>query len=443
MGIIYKIKQKVLANNFMKNILILVGGTVFAQGLVVLSSPLLTRMYTPEAFGILATFIAVVSILNSIVSLKYELALPLTESKKETINLFSLNFIITIIITLLYLLVFVFAGETILKGLGIVEYSTLLVWLIPVTVLFLGFTDNLTYLFVKVSRFKSITNLKVSNSFSKVVTQVLFGIIPSYPFGLILGDIVGRVVGAFVGLYSIVKYNIVNSYKMVKENISTNEMKKVLFRFKKFPMFSTPAGLINSLSTHLTPVVLVFAYDPVIAGFYSLTQRVLGLPSTLVSQSISQVYLNEAPKLLKKDISLVRNLYLKVTKNLLLFGGVPIFFLSIFGESIFSFIFGDKWADSGIYLQVLSLMFLGQFIVVPLSQTLNILNKQNIQLIWDIFRVLVSLFTIIYPSRILGLSPELTLLIYSISIFILYLLLYFITLYYLKGEGNKTPEQLE
>ncbi|WFT74303.1 oligosaccharide flippase family protein [Halobacillus naozhouensis] len=197
-----------------------------------------------------------------------------------------------------------------------------------------------------------------------------------------------------------------------------------------------PAGLINSFSTHITPIVLIFAYNPTIAGFYALTQRALGLPLTLVGQSISQVYLSQAPELLQKDVYLVRELYKKVARNLFLVGVVPIILLGIFGEGIFTLVFGESWANSGVYLQVLFLMFIAQFTVAPLSQTLNILNKQNIQLLWDITRVVVSMVTIIYPSKVLLLKPEITLLIYSVSMSLLYIGLYFISLHYLKSKGD-------
>ncbi|MFC4402978.1 lipopolysaccharide biosynthesis protein [Gracilibacillus xinjiangensis] len=425
----------------MKNVFILVGGTVFAQGLIVLSSPILTRMYTPEAFGILATFISIISILNSVVSLRYELALPLTRTKKELINLFGFNMLLICVVAFVYWILFVCFGEYIFSLLEVEAFINLLIWLIPFTVLFLGFTNNIIYFFIRIERFKSITNIKVSTSIGKVVSQLLLGGISNFSFGLIVGDIIGRIIGALIGSYLMVKTNLKQSYQVVKRYLSIESMKTAAANFKKFPMYSMPAGLINSLSTHLTPIMLTFAYDPVVAGFYALTQRVLGLPSSLVSQSISQVYLHEAPKLLKEDIRHVRNLYLKTAKNLLLFGGIPIILLAVFGEPAFSFIFGEEWSDSGVYMQILALLFIGQFTVVPLSQTLNILGKQHVQLVWDIGRVLVSLATIIIPSKFFYLEAERTLLIFSISMFLLYTVLFFLSLHYLQKKQVASKEE--
>ncbi|MFC2947712.1 lipopolysaccharide biosynthesis protein [Virgibacillus sediminis] len=442
MEIIKRYKNKLQQNRFIKNVLILVGGTVFAQGLVVLSSPILTRLYTPEAFGILATFISIVSILNSVVSLKYELALPLTRTHKETMNLFSFNVMLLTLISLGYLLIFLTFGDYIFSKLGLDSYLNLLIWLIPLTVLFLGFTTNITHLFIKIDRFKSITAVNVNSIVAKVILQLGFGVLIPYNFGLIIGDSLGRFIGNLLGFYLMIKSNLLRSYQEAKSLLSVETMKRTAVYFKKFPLYSMPAGLINSLSSHLTPIVLTFAYDPVVAGFYSLTQRVLGMPSSLVSQSISQVYLNEAPKLLEKDISLVKKLYLKVTKNLLLFGGIPIVLLAVFGEGLFSMVFGEKWSDSGIYLQALALMFIGQFTVVPLSQTLNILNRQNIQLLWDIGRVVLSIITIIVSAKFLHLGPALTLFIYSVSMFLLYVVLYFISLYFLNNNQVASKEEI-
>ncbi|WP_078431933.1 lipopolysaccharide biosynthesis protein [Metabacillus halosaccharovorans] len=433
-------REKLLENKFARNVFILVGGTVFAQGLVVLSSPILTRLYTPQVFGVLTTFISIISILNSVVSLKYELSLPLTRNKKETINLFSFNMFLISVISFLYLIIFLLYGKHIFSMIGVHSYTNLLVWMIPFTVLVLGITDNINYLFVKIERFKSITNIKVNSTIGKVVSQLIFGITQYNGFGLIAGDIVGRIIGVLIGLYLILRNNLNKTYRIIIRYISFEDMKKAAIHFKNFPMYSMPAGLINSISSNLTPILLIFTYGPTVAGFYSLTQRVLGLPSALVSQSISQVYLHEAPKLLEKDITLVRNLYKKTAKNLLLMGGIPILLVSIFGEHIFSFVFGDTWTDSGIYLQALALLFIGQFTTVPLSQTLNILNKQKIQFLWDFGRVIISIISIIIPSEILHLEPKDTIFIFSLSMFLMYVALYFLSLYYLQNKPSSEED---
>lgn len=195
------------------------GGTVFAQGLVVLSSPILTRMYTPENFGILGIFISLISILSSVVSMKYELALPLTRNLKETINLFILNILLISILSFLFLLIFLLFGDYIFSLLGVYGYVDLLRWLIPLTLFFMGITINITYLFVKLNKFKNIASIKVNSTMVKVVSQLLLGTMPSSNFGLIAGDIFGRFLGAILSLYLVFNKSLNQIYIYILRNM--------------------------------------------------------------------------------------------------------------------------------------------------------------------------------------------------------------------------------
>ncbi len=54
------------SSSFATDVLKLVTGTTFAQIIAILASPLLTRLYGPEAFGFLALFTSITSIIGVI-----------------------------------------------------------------------------------------------------------------------------------------------------------------------------------------------------------------------------------------------------------------------------------------------------------------------------------------------------------------------------------------
>ena len=71
---------------FATDVLKLVTGTTFAQIIAVLASPLLTRLYGPEAFGFLALFTSITSIIGVIACMRYELAIMLPKTDEEAAN---------------------------------------------------------------------------------------------------------------------------------------------------------------------------------------------------------------------------------------------------------------------------------------------------------------------------------------------------------------------
>ena len=71
---INKLKPK---SEFSRNVLTLMTGTTIAQAIPIAISPILTRIYTPEEFGIFALYMAFISIGAAIVTGKYEMAILL------------------------------------------------------------------------------------------------------------------------------------------------------------------------------------------------------------------------------------------------------------------------------------------------------------------------------------------------------------------------------
>ncbi len=73
-------------SEFSRNVLTLMTGTTIAQAIPIAISPILTRIYTPEDFGMLALFIAITAIFGSIANGRYELATMLPKKDRYGIG---------------------------------------------------------------------------------------------------------------------------------------------------------------------------------------------------------------------------------------------------------------------------------------------------------------------------------------------------------------------
>mgnify|MGYP001399071774 CR=1 FL=1 len=92
--------------------MVLFKGTLIAQLIPVLLTPVLTRLYSPADFGVLELFLSVSLILGVIANGRYELAIVLPDEKKDAWNLMSLGMLISIAFTiLLVLFVFLFVDQ--------------------------------------------------------------------------------------------------------------------------------------------------------------------------------------------------------------------------------------------------------------------------------------------------------------------------------------------
>src|SRR5690606_32343145 len=65
-------------------------------------------------------------------------------------------------------------------------------------------------------------------------------------------------------------------------------------RYRDFPKYSMPAILDNTLSQQLTNILVSVLFSVATLGYYSLVQRVLGVPSLLIGTAVSQVFFQAA-----------------------------------------------------------------------------------------------------------------------------------------------------
>ena len=106
------------SSSFAGNVLKLVTGSVFAQGLGVLVAPIVARLFAPEAFGVAALFVSITGIISVVACLRYELSLMLPETDEEAVNLLGASLFFVLIITGISALIVFLAGDSIVKVLN-------------------------------------------------------------------------------------------------------------------------------------------------------------------------------------------------------------------------------------------------------------------------------------------------------------------------------------
>jgi O-antigen/teichoic acid export membrane protein len=164
-------------------------------------------------------------------------------------------------------------------------------------------------------------------------------------------------------------------------------------RYKRFPIYSTAAGLVNSVGTHILPLALAGIFSPAIAGLYMLAHRVGSQPTTLVGQAIAQVFLPNAASARREGR--LGYLTTNAMTGLLKIGILPIALLIIVAPDLFGIVFGANWVDAGSYLRWLSPWLAAQFVISPFTMLFVVLEKQQMGLTMQstLFAVrLVSIF---------------------------------------------------
>jgi len=377
---------------------LLAGGTTAAQVIPLVASPFLTRLYTPSEYGLLAVFVSILVMVSSFDTLRYEMAIPVAGTHEDASHLTALVLLLLIAACAVALAVVGFFRQDIAWALNAPDLASLL-WLLPISLAGLGCYQVLYFGAIRAKRFGVIARTRVTQSAAKVLVQLAGGVIGMGGLGLILGDVLGRSVGAGrlgAGSASL------SAFRVFRTDLSA--LVPVAKRYHRFPMFSAPSGFLNTASLESVALLVTWAFSPAVAGQLNLTQRVVALPMVIVGMAVGEAYLGTGAELARRSPSLLGGVISSSAKRLLLVGILPAIIVVAAGPTIFAVVFGAGWAASGTYARIMAPAFLAQFVASPLSQTSNILNRQGSQLILDAAR-LAGVLSAFVLGRVAHLDP--------------------------------------
>ena len=383
------LKERLAKFETFKNISTLLSGSVMAQLILLAATPVLTRIYSPADFGVLAIFIALLSIIGVIANGRYELAITQAETQQDCQALVVLAVIFSVFIACLScVLVLLFEA----KILDIVGNNAVQGWLyvLPISIVLMGVFQSFNYWNIRDKKYSNISIAKVNQSFSNVAANFSLAKIQIPGFGLLIGYLFGQIV-LVLGL-------IYRTSKSVKRlNITGTMLKKVALRYIKFPLYSMPGALLNSAALQLPIFFISRFYDAASVGFFHFIIRIIGGPLSLISFSISQVFLQKLSSNSPESIA-------KFIGNALLFLTiVAIAFVSIlyfFGEPLIVYVFGPDWQVAGEYVKVLVFSLGIRFIVSPLSVILTLDRFLHIGVLWQLYSFLSVLFVSIATAHL-------------------------------------------
>jgi O-antigen/teichoic acid export membrane protein len=405
--------------SFAHNVLIMFTGTAIGQIGAVVLAPILTRIYTPEMFGVLGLFIAVLTIASVIGALRYEMALPLAQSEEDAANLLAVCLVTLACTTGISCFIVWMLSLWKSNPLGVLApYSLLL----PIGFFCIGAYQVMVYYATRQAAFGVIARTKVYQGTLGPLSQIGFGLSGAGTWGLAIGFIIGQSVGISLLFSRLVLI------PRALTRVSVNGMRAMAKRFRRFPLVSSWSGLIEAAGgSYLLLVAMPLLYSHTIAGFVFLTDRIIGRPLLLISTSILQVYVGDMSRLINEDPEAMRQRFLRLARHQFLIVACWLVLVNSVAPVLFPIIFGSQWQGAVPYLHILSIAYLPQMVVHALVHTLQILERQVMSAIWEGMRFLAVCGTFVL-SYAYGLSALQAILAYSIvqafAQIILFLLMY-------------------
>jgi len=388
--------DKPLRSEFSKNVITLITGTTFSQIIPLCAMPILSRLFTPEEFGVYAFYFSLVTLLIVFSTGRYEFAIPLPKEKKDAWHILVLSLLILCIFCLILALIIAFSNEQIV---GFLNRPAIGRWfyLVPAFVFLTGLYNILTMWMHRQKLFVVTSYSKIHNNYWEQVVSIFLGlkknninlktfftkfsgffsanklVINANNIGF-SGLLIGRFFGLFVSnLYLIFKFK--QQEKTLVYKTEKSELKKVALQYKDFPRINMFHAVSDELKTSgLSFVILYFFMDRAL-GIYNQTYKLLRAPLGVIGSAFGNVFFQKAAEMNYNNLP-IKELVFKTIKKLFWIA-LPIFsIIFILSPWFFSFFLGKKWSDVGIYAQYMTPWLFVNFIFSPVSQVGIIVGKQ-------------------------------------------------------------------
>lgn len=348
----------------------LVSAGAVGQLVLIAVMPLVTRLYTPEEFGIAAVFGALLGLLLMVATLRYELAIGLPRNDGHAQLLVRLALMLAVATGVLVLALVAVARAPISAMLGVPEMAELL-WLLPFAVVGAAGYRIFNFWALRQGSFGLIARTRVIQPIANAVTQVVAGFAGLGALGLAGGQAIGSVVGVA---------SLSRNFRGWRVP-AQREFKQIFLlsrRHSRFPRLDVPAALIDALSVQLPNLLLVILFNPIVAGWYLLADRAIVNPLSLVGQAVGQViYARSREDIASGRLAAVITRIVAILSAGIILPGIAIIALA---PMVFAFVFGAEWREAGLYASILFAGFAAQFVYSAISMALPATNGQHLNL---------------------------------------------------------------
>lgn len=388
--------KKMSSGNFFRNAGVLTIGTFGSQLLIIIFYPLLTRLYTPAEFGVISVVYMITSLLAILASGAGEGAIMISISRRSAANVIG-----WVIIRSSKILFLTFVLSLILMNLNIEQWidPEIKIWLpvIPIIAAFAIIFSCFSEWTLREKQFSQLAHFRIMQSLIVSLLRTVFGILTININGLIVGEIIGKVLTTCIATRSLLVKNVKYFRAISRERIIIESM-----RYKKFPRYMMPDQLINTAggTIHIPFVAMVFGSAEL--GYLAMSMSILYLPVSVISSAIKDVFRQRAAIELQSNGS-CRSLYLNLLYPVIVVGLVGFGLLYYLSYWLFEFILGTDWGPVGEYTRILMPMYFFNFVSMSMGGVLVVAQRLGVSLTWQIANLLMTVMgltigAIIYQS---------------------------------------------
>lgn len=392
---------------FWKNAASVMSGTLVAQAIPLVGTLIVARLFAPAAFGLFAAWLAIVMVLSVILTARFESSLAVVpDGEARDIAFFttvSTTFLLSGLAAVI-VLVIALATPDFFGGMSLMLKALL----VPAAFAY-ALAQSWESFAAAEGAYRRLSMLRIVQASIVLGIQIGVGLLQPSAEGLALA----MALGTGLTLLLSARFFPLRLPLVGRRRSSIVEFWK---RQRKFPMFALPADTINTVSTQLPVLIVASRFGAEFAGYLAMTMRLLGAPVSLLGRSVLDVFKRYASESFRQRGE-CRAEYLQTLRALAILAVAFCAAMLLFGETAFAMILGEKWEIAGVVAMWMLPLYSLRFIASPLSYTFYIVDKQHVDLVWQVGLLAMTVAALSSAS-----TPDVALKTYSYGYSALYLI---------------------
>lgn len=394
--------------SFIGNVSALALGGITMQAVSIISLPVLSRLFAPEAFGFQAVFLSVISILVTIASLRYELAIMIPADEEEAAAVTGLSIGILTLFTAALCILTACAGKHVFSLFG-VKNAGGWIWLIPAGVFLSGYVNIFNYRLLRRKKFALLSGVRVTGKTGQTSTAIGFGFLGFASGGMLL--VASLLEWTIQSL--IFSAHTFRGAIHAARRCTPRALAAVAGKYSRFPLYSTGSSLLNMVSLTIPTILIATLFGLRSGGLYSRALALVQVPAFMLGSSIRDAFFQRASAMHSagEDLSeFVDGVVERLTALILL----PMLMVALIGPELFIVVAGGEWGEAGVYSRLLAPWIFCSFMGFPLSVLFLVRELQHVDFIYNVL-FLTARVTVLFIGGIILRDASATILLFGLT----------------------------
>jgi O-antigen/teichoic acid export membrane protein len=350
-------------------------GQLYGYALALAAAPFLSRLYRPADFGLLAIFVALMTVLGSLATFRYDYAIPLPKDERSAATLAFLSKSMAVIVTVGLLIGAVLFADQINETVRHAPQAPFAYLLAAGVAAFASCEIHSAWL-MRHGKYVQLSRARLCHAIACLATQLTIPMLWTQgPFGLLVGQVAGYAAASAIVMLT------EGRHASVRRHTEFREIRRVAIEYRMYPLVDVWSNILRVLAVNCLALLIAWTYGAAAAGFVALAQRLVSTPISMLSFSISRVYYSEAAALARADSAALRALFVDTLRRLTLLTAVPLAILCGAAPWTFGIIFGARWESAGIHCSLLCPLILMRVLAFVVGPTLDVIHRQELRLV--------------------------------------------------------------